>query len=185
MKLSVKDDLWWGTEVCLPSWTGYQSRNGPYGAIDRPEPSDGTVALIFAPEGRGLEPLSEQEVRLVSWFEQHEPIVSDAVKAAIIAWCSPQSADRIARFDFGDDFPVIRTDQDLRESVGLYAVNVHQVNVGGMPYVGYEFGCEWEDEHGLGVLMHGTRVVDVGFADTAILLWIAEADAEKIDRNPA
>ena len=54
-----------------------------------------------------------------------------------------------------------------------------------MPYVGYEFGCEWEDEHGLGVLMHGTRVVDVGFADTAILLWIAEADAEKIDRNPA
>ena len=48
MKLSVKDDLWWGTEVCFPSWTGYQSRNGPYGAIDRQEPSDGTVALIFA-----------------------------------------------------------------------------------------------------------------------------------------
>jgi len=185
MKLSVKDDFWWGTEIRLPSWAGYQSRNGPSGAIDRPEPSDGTVALIFAPEGRGLEPLSEQEVRLVSWFEQHEPMVSDAVKAAIIGWCSPQSTDRKARFDFGDDFPVIRTDQDLRESVGLYAVNIHQLDVGGMPYVGYEFGCEWEDEHGLGVLMHGTRVVDVGFADTAILLWIAEADAEKIDRSPA
>ena len=34
-------------------------------------------------------------------------------------------------------------------------------------------------------LPQGARVVDVGFADTAILLWIAEADAEKIDRNPA
>lgn len=110
-------------------------------------------------------------------------MVSDAVKAAIIDWCSPQSADRVSRFDFGDDFPVIRTDQDLRENVGLFAVNVHQVNVGGKPYVGYEFGCEWEGEHGLGVLMHGTHAVDVDFADTALLLWIAEADAEKIDRN--
>ena len=142
MKLTVKDDLWWGTELLLPSWTGYQSRNGPYCSIDKSEPSDGTVALIFAPEARGLEPLSEREMGLVSWFEQHEPMVSDAVKAAIIEWCSPQSADRVARFDFGDGFPVIRTDQDLRGSVGLYAVNIHQLDVGGVPYVGYEFGCE-------------------------------------------
>jgi hypothetical protein len=46
------------------------------------------------------------------------------------------------------------------------------------PYVGFEFGCTWDDEHGLGVLMHGERVVDVGGAETAFLLWIAERDAE-------
>lgn len=184
MELSVKDDLWWANNVRLASWAGYQSRQGSYGSKDKPEPSDGEVALVFSPEGRGLEPLSEQEMRLVSWFEQNEPMVSEAVKAAIIKWCSPQSAERAARFDFGDDFPVIRDDQDLRESVGLYAVNIHQVDVGGVPYIGYEFGCEWENEHGLGVLMHGTRVVDVGFADTAILLWIAEADAENMGANP-
>lgn len=184
MKLSVNDDLWWGSKLRLPSWSGYQSRNGPYGSVDKPDPSDGMVAFIFAPEGRGLEPLSKQELRLVSWFEQHEPTVSDAVKAAIIEWCSPESAERATKFDFGGDFPIIRNDQDLRDSVGLYAVNVHQVDVDGVPYVGYEFGCNWEDEHGLGVLMHGTRVVDVGFADTAILLWIAEADAEKIGATP-
>jgi hypothetical protein len=31
----------------------------------------------------------------------------------------------------------------------------------------------------LGVLMHGTRVVKIGGADTAFLLWIAEEDAAK------
>lgn len=47
-----------------------------------------------------------------------------------------------------------------------------------MPYIGYEFGCEWEEEHGLGVLMHGTKVIEVGFAETAHTLWIAGKDAE-------
>ncbi len=185
MELSVKEEFWWGAELRLWSWEGYQSRHGAYGSIDKSGPSDGTVTLIFAPEGRGLEPLSDQELQLISWFEQNEPMVSDAVKAAIIDWCSPHSADRAARFDFGDDFPDIRTDQDLKENVGLFAVNIHQMGLGGVPYVGYEFGCEWDAEHGLGVLMHGTRVVEVGFADTAILLWKAEMDAEKVSLNPA
>jgi hypothetical protein len=47
----------------------------------------------------------------------------------------------------------------------------------GLPYVGYEFGRRWDGEHGLGVLMHGTRVVEVGGADTAMTLWIAKRDA--------
>jgi len=36
----------------------------------------------------------------------------------------------------------------------------------GIPYVGFEFGCTWDEEHGLGVLMHGTRTVEIG--DTAM-----------------
>lgn len=120
------------------------------------------------------------ELRLVSWFEQNEPIFSAAVKAAIINWCSLESAERAAKFDFGEYFPVVIDDDELRENIGLYAINVHQVDADGVPLVGYEFGCEWEQEHGLGVLMHGTRVVDVGSADTAFLLWIAEEDAKTI-----
>jgi hypothetical protein len=58
-------------------------------------------------------------------------------------------------------------------------VNVHQVQKDGIPYVGFEFACTWDEEHGLGVLMHGTRTVEIGGADTAFLLWLAEVDAEK------
>ena len=49
----------------------------------------------------------------------------------------------------------------------------------GAAYVGYEFGCAWEEEHGLGLMMHQGRIVAMGGADTAILEWIAEKDAQK------
>ena len=118
-------------------------------------------------------------MQLISWFEKNEPSVSDAVKEAIIQWCAPDSVERGTKFDFDDDFPIIAGEPDLKENVGLYAVNIHQVDKAGVPFIGYEFGCEWEEEHGLGVLMHGTRVVKVGLADTAILLWIAKEDADR------
>ena len=59
------------------------------------------------------------------------------------------------------------------------AVNVHPIQHQGLPYAGFEFGCTWDDEHGLGVLMHGTRVVKIGGADTAILLWLAKQDRDR------
>ena len=176
MEFSIRDGFCWGADLRLRSWAGYQSRFGPYGSKDKEGPSDGSVRLIFAPEGRELEPLTEQEMRLVAWFEQNEPEVSKSAKAAIISWCSRHS-ERETRFDFDDDFPTIKGEADLRNNIGLFAVYIHQLDVNGVPYVGFEFGCEW-DEHGLGVLMHGTRTVDIGFADTAFLLWIAERDEQ-------
>ena len=72
---------------------------------------------------------------------------------------------------------------DFRRLTGLHAVHVHQVTKDGVPYVGFEFGCTWDDEHGLGILMHGQRAVEIGGADTAFLLWIAEQDAERPQRS--
>ena len=178
MNLSIQDDLWWGARLRLQSWAGYQSRQGPYTSLDKPEPSDGTVRLIFAPEGRGLDPLSAQELQLISWFEHNEPSVSQAVKQSIIRWCSPDSAARTNEFDFGDDFHDIKTEQDLKRCIGLYSVNIHQVDHGCVPYIGFEFGCEWEEEHGLGVLMHGTRCVQIGQADVAFTLWRVDKDVQ-------
>ena len=114
----------------------------------------------------------------MQWFLEHEADVSAAAKAAIFnaygelresGDFSPQEAEEL--------LPVIANADALRQLIGLYAVNVHQIANGGMPYLGFEFGCTWDQGHGLGVLMHGTRAVAVGGADTAGLLWIAEQDA--------
>ena len=50
--------------------------------------------------------------------EPNEPEVSEAVKLALIKWCSPSSEDRLSRFDF-EEFPAITTEDDLKRSVGL------------------------------------------------------------------
>jgi hypothetical protein len=153
MDLSIEGGLCWSAPLTLVSWAGYQSRYGPYGAVDSTTPSDGSVTLVFAPEGRGTEALTRAELGLIAWFEMHEPSVSEAVKAAILAWCAPDNAARLRDFDFDDSFPRVKSQDDLRGLVGLHTVFVHQIETGGAPYIGYEFGCEWDVEHDLGVLM--------------------------------
>ena len=46
---------------------------------------------------------------------------------------------------------------------------MHILNVAkeGVAYLGLEFGCEWDQEHGLGVLPHRDRVLEVCQADTS------------------
>jgi hypothetical protein len=179
MDLKIEDGLCWSAPLKLTTWSGYQSRYGHYGAVDSATPSDGRVKLVFAPEGRETEPLTPAELGLISWFEAHEPAVSEAVKAAILAWCAPDNPERLREFDFPDGFPAVKTQEDLLQLIGLHTVFIHQLEADGTPYIGYEFGCEWEVEHDLGVLMHGTRPVKVGFADAASLLWMAEEDWER------
>lgn len=72
----------------------------------------------------------------------------------------------------------MRTPDDLMPLIDLRSLHFHNVVNGEIPYIGFLFGCKWDQEHGLGVLMHGLRPVKVGSADTAILEWIAQKDAE-------
>jgi hypothetical protein len=179
-ELSAADFAWdnhfWTTTVTLPVWRGFQSRRAPYGAEDSTEPSDGSVELVFAPEGRDESPLRESEVALVRWAVAHAPEMQSSLLEGLLK-VYPALRKRYASYVEPEDMPPVRAVEELRTLIGLHSVNVHPLEKDGLPYVGFEFGCTWDDEHGLGVLMHGTRVVEISGADTAILLWIAEKDA--------
>lgn len=58
---------------------------------------------------------------------------------------------------------------------------VLSVEKDGEAYIGFEFGCPWDREHGLGVMTHAGRVVEVGQADTSFNwpreVWEARAEA--------
>lgn len=49
-----------------------------------------------------------------------------------------------------------------------------------MPYIGVQFKCKWDEEHGVGMMLYKDRVVKVGGADTAFMTWIAEEDKENM-----
>jgi hypothetical protein len=158
MDLVIEDGLWWCANLCLPSWAGYQSRFGLYTSVDKPEPSDGRTKFCFAPEGRGVAPLSAKEKGLITWFECNEHAVSAAVRPAIMQWCADEAS--------------------LKLNCGLYSINIHVADGGDVPCIVYELGGTWEEEHGLGVMMHGTQLVAIGHADTALHLWVAQQDAD-------
>jgi hypothetical protein len=161
----------------LPSWRGFQSRRGPYGSLDGAPASDGSVKVVFAPEGRDEAPLADSEIRLVRWAVQHADAMQRSLLHGLLQQY-PSLRQNYADFVEPDEMPPVETVDEFRTLIGLVSINVHQLEKGGVPYVGFELGCMWDNEHGLGVLMHGTRVVEIGGADTAILLWIARRDAE-------
>lgn len=49
---------------------------------------------------------------------------------------------------------------DLRALIGLGTIHVLATAKKGMAYVGFEFGCTWDEEHALGVQTHGRRGID-------------------------
>ncbi|MBW8483618.1 DUF4259 domain-containing protein [Actinomadura parmotrematis] len=125
-----------------------------------------SAELIYAPEGREDGPLTDAEHAAIAWTVAHLPALWNAARPAVLA------EFRDARDDLGDE---------AREGSTLTGVNIHPLSKGGMPYVGLQFACGWDEEHGTGVLMHGTRVVRRGGADTAVLLWMAEQDLKSAD----
>ncbi|MDO0910960.1 hypothetical protein QQM39_08855 [Streptomyces sp. DT2A-34] len=154
------DDFAWTTRVPLPP--------GTWAADGAPVP------VHYAPEGREDHPLDDVEIASVARAVENLPALLTALRPALRAHYEalrPEVEEALTE-------ETIQEKPDPEALVGLSTLYVHPVARDGIPYVGVEFDCSWDEEHGLGVLMHGTRVVDLGGADTALLLWIAEQDAE-------
>ena len=170
----------WTGKLVLPSWKGFQSRYGAYGGVSSSETSDGSVTLVLGPEGRGSEPPNDQETQALRWLLKNETAVQRAILEHLKAeYPALQEQYGYTAEEAADLMPPIAEAGEFRRLIGLHSVYIHPLMRDALPYIGFEFGCTWDDEHGLGVLMHGTRVVDMGGADTSFLLWIAEKDADE------
>ena len=80
----------------------------------------------------------------------------------------------------GDDadrlMPELTPPDALAPLIDLRQVHVHPWERSGIGYVGLQFGCTWDVEHGLGVMMHNDCVVDLGGADVSFAWAPKEAD---------
>jgi hypothetical protein len=174
------DGFSWVAEVVLPGWAGFRDASGSYAGMDG-RASDGTVNLVYAPEGRDDVPLNAAEYEQITWLLENEAAVSAGALAGLVSAYPALRAsyDCYDVHELDDYMPEVRSSDDFRTLIGLSGINIHQIMTGDAPYLGFEFGCRWDQEHGCGILMRGTRVVDVGGADTALLLWMAQQDFER------
>lgn len=161
------NDFFWQANLQLPAWSDFLAGD--------------TIVLAFAPEGRDGTPMRADEIMLAGWvqdnYEIQKPIALKAVLELYPEFRSQFFEDyNIAECE--EDLPTINSTDDLARVLALEEIYVHQLSKDGVPYVGYKFACRWDEEHGLGILMQGNRIVDVGGADTAFLLWIAERDRD-------
>lgn len=169
------DGYCWVRQVELPAWAGFRAETDTFVAVGDYAASDGTVELVFAPEGRDLSPLTAEELALIERAIASDEQACEAILEAVFR----QYPAMQESYGYGPDeqvrfMPDISSPADLKHLLSPSSMNVHQIEKDGVPYVGYGFGCTWDVEHGLGVLIHGTRCVDLGGSDTAFLLWICK-----------
>jgi hypothetical protein len=165
------DEFFWVTAAPLPSFGGL-------GLGTSDGLPAGSVRIVYAPEGRDESPLTEEEIARVRWLVEHEAEVHAAVTARLFEEYPTIRAEFLEDFEHAQEaatrLPEVGTLAELEALLGVDEINVHPLEKDGLPFVGVELRCAWEEEHGVGVLLHGTRVLEVGDADTAILLWIAK-----------
>ncbi len=162
------DEYAWVARDRLPSWAGFQSRGGAYGAKDRRTPSDGAMQVsIRTRRDRPTAPHPSQ-VAAYRWLKEHEADVARAILDAAFRIYPGARAEWLRHYpDEASSLPILADPKDLAQVMGLHDVHVLAVEKDGFAYVGFEFGCNWEDEHGFGVLTYKDRVIDSGSARTA------------------
>ncbi len=176
------DDYFWRTTIQLPAWAGYQDRCGCYGSKRTSKKSDGLVQLtvdVLSDQARS-NPTPAQSAAYTHLLK-HQKQIQKAILLDVFDRYPDYRASYLA--DFGLDetdnrLPKLKRIQQLKDLVGLSSVFIHTVEKDGIAYVGFEFGCIWEEEHGLGAMMYMDRVVQIGDATVGILEWIAERDAK-------
>lgn len=133
----------WVAEASFPAWAGSTTILVPTrGPRSRPSKAQAAAFLETAANGARL-----REVVLDAVFER---------RAELEAHVGAPKTRGLSR------------PEDLDPLLPLVAVHLHDRSKGGRAYVGFEMECPWDPEHGLGVTLHGTRVVAVGSADVAL-----------------
>jgi len=162
------DLYFWTGPFVLPAWAGFRSRRERDRPRDfTPPVSDGSASLNVMTPGDGPAPPAPAQAAAYLHLVEHQEEIRDAILKSVLR-----------NYD-GDQMPDLQDPEELRPLIGLSGVNIFTVAKDGIAYVGFEFRCTWEEEHGLGAMTHAGRVVGVGHADMGILEWIAEQDAKQ------
>lgn len=173
------DSYFWTGQLTLKTWAKFQPRRG----VDDEAKSAwlGPIHVAVPDATYPPHPTPEQCAACQHLFD-NERAIRKNVLAEILAnypqWREEYREDYdLTRRELARSLPTIRSATALCGVVELSHIHVLKESLVGVAYLGFEFRCEWEREHGLGVMTHQGRIVSVGHAAESFMGWIAERDA--------
>lgn len=158
-------------ELTLDAWKGFQSRQGFYGSQDKEEGSDGFVKVSV--EGKEVDYVkitTQQQVNAIQFLVNNSDKVKDVILVGLL--CELPNLREV----YDDSIPDITSIEDFKNIIGLANLHVMSSDKDDYAYIGFELGCDWDEEHGVGVMMHKDRVVAIGQADTSFDSWVTFDD---------
>ena len=111
---------------------------------------------------------SETFKQAVAYAVEHQQELYTAIMAGIRTEYDKAVNDKDSYGYTADLYvPPAETDDELKKLITPTSVHINVTEKDGFPYIGYEFECSWDEEHGVGVLMYKTEVDSTGHADIA------------------
>ncbi len=165
-------------QITLSSWKGFQSRQGFYGSRDTNDDSNGNVKVFI--NGRQVDYVrisTEEQVNAIGFLYNNDEKIRDEILTKLF-----QELPEIKEI-YEDLVPEINKISDFRNVLGLSIVHIMESDKEGFAYVGYELGCDWDDEHGIGIMTHKDKVIEIGQADVSFNSWITYKDKGTIEQE--
>lgn len=165
----LKDqDGFLNAQVNLKVWQGFLSRSGfnsPKG--DQTDYTNGDVAIrIFAEEDEFLAPLPYQE-KAIQYLIDNQAEIQNRMLTQLTSEF-PSIAEIYDYLDIEDNvLPSAPKMEDFHRMIRLTVLYIMREEKEDYAYVGYGFGCTWDSEHGLGIMTHKSRVIEIGGSDSA------------------
>lgn len=171
----------WLTTLPLPNMAQFRSAGSlapsrGHARDDRLAAPGEVLAFFENDDGSGGEP-APMMIAAARWLLANDAAFYRAVRDAMLADLPRLRAEQNSIVLADDAFllPPQWDEGTLHTLVRLNSVTFHPVT--GAHYIGLDFGCAWDDEHGYGVMMAGTDTVATGGADVGGLSWIAARHA--------
>ncbi|WP_196887400.1 DUF6985 domain-containing protein [Aureivirga sp. CE67] len=166
--------------ISFPVWRGFQNRAGFYASKVVGE--DVECSYSYGIGGDSIIDFEGPEMYHQNAFdyliENQEEIKEVLLNALLEEYPDIQSLYGYEGEDKEKWSPDVTDVEEFKKLIGVKRLHFMHVEKDNYAYVGFEFGCEWDDEHGLGIMMHKNRVIKVGGADSAFMNWIAESDLD-------
>jgi hypothetical protein len=169
-------------QIQLDAWRGFQNRRGTSGSADAERMSDGTCRLATGGDMADDNPeIKDYHIKAYSFLLDHQEKIKEYILDRLMKEYRGLQSDYGYHGEEKDErMPDISSKNDFKELIGLSNIHLMNVEKDGIGYVGYEFGCSWDTEHGLGVMTYKDKIIQLGGADVAFLSWVARKDQKPV-----
>lgn len=158
-----KTDGTWETKIVLDDWSSF---------FDYPVEVD--VRLGGDEE---VEMVQDKHLQTFEYLKDNQKQILKNILEKIFS--EYKNLQEIYNYDEEDKcMPDIDSTAELKDLIDLLRVYILNVEKNNLCYIGFEFACKWDDEHGLGFMTHGTKVVEMDDASCSFVSWIAEKDCK-------
>jgi len=128
--------------------------------------SNGEVKLIIEDELSETPDPNESQINAIHFITENAELINSSLRSSLPAYYEEaKSQFGILDSDENPYFPNVKSMGDFREHFAIRRVYILVAEKEAHAYYGLGANCSWDEEHGLGFIMHKDRIVCIGQAD--------------------